>query len=244
MAALGEVPFGRYYGSVDATPLFVMLAGHVLRAHRRSRDHPRDSGRTSRRRCSWIDEWRRSRRRRLRRVCRADTSAASSTRAGRTPTTRSSTPTAGWPRARSRCARCRATSTRPSATPRRLARGARLRRRWPTRSTPSARALRRALRGGVLVRGPRHLRAGAGRRQAAVPGAHLQRRPLLFAASRSPSARPRVADALMDRRLLLGLGHSHGRRRRGALQPDVVSQRLGLAARQRADRARASPATA
>jgi glycogen debranching enzyme len=27
MSALGEVPFGRYYGSVDATPLFVMLAG-------------------------------------------------------------------------------------------------------------------------------------------------------------------------------------------------------------------------
>ncbi len=27
MAALGEVPYGRYYGSVDSTPLFVMLAG-------------------------------------------------------------------------------------------------------------------------------------------------------------------------------------------------------------------------
>jgi glycogen debranching enzyme len=27
MARLGEVPFGKYYGSVDATPLFVMLAG-------------------------------------------------------------------------------------------------------------------------------------------------------------------------------------------------------------------------
>jgi glycogen debranching enzyme len=27
MAALGEIPFGQYYGSVDATPLFVMLAG-------------------------------------------------------------------------------------------------------------------------------------------------------------------------------------------------------------------------
>jgi glycogen debranching enzyme len=27
MAALGEIPFGRYYGSVDATPLFVLLAG-------------------------------------------------------------------------------------------------------------------------------------------------------------------------------------------------------------------------
>lgn len=30
MATLGEVPFGRYYGSVDATPLFVMLAGEHL----------------------------------------------------------------------------------------------------------------------------------------------------------------------------------------------------------------------
>lgn len=27
MAALGEIPFGRYYGSVDSTPLFIMLAG-------------------------------------------------------------------------------------------------------------------------------------------------------------------------------------------------------------------------
>ena len=31
MAALGEVPFGRYYGSVDATPLYVMLAGAYFR---------------------------------------------------------------------------------------------------------------------------------------------------------------------------------------------------------------------
>ena len=30
MARLGEVPFGRYYGSVDATPLFVMLAGEYF----------------------------------------------------------------------------------------------------------------------------------------------------------------------------------------------------------------------
>lgn len=32
MAALGEVPFGRYYGSVDATPLFVVLAGAYYEA--------------------------------------------------------------------------------------------------------------------------------------------------------------------------------------------------------------------
>src|SRR5262249_40838919 len=30
MAALGEIPFGRYYGSVDATPLYVLLAGRYF----------------------------------------------------------------------------------------------------------------------------------------------------------------------------------------------------------------------
>ncbi|PWT85641.1 MAG: amylo-alpha-1,6-glucosidase, partial [Acidobacteria bacterium] len=30
MARLGEVPFGRYYGSVDSTPLFVLLAGEYF----------------------------------------------------------------------------------------------------------------------------------------------------------------------------------------------------------------------
>jgi glycogen debranching enzyme len=37
MAALGEIPFDRYYGSVDATPLFVMLAGAY---YRRTADAP------------------------------------------------------------------------------------------------------------------------------------------------------------------------------------------------------------
>ncbi|MGH7829252.1 MAG: glycogen debranching N-terminal domain-containing protein, partial [Candidatus Binatia bacterium] len=32
MASLGEIPFDRYYGSVDATPLFVILAGAYLDA--------------------------------------------------------------------------------------------------------------------------------------------------------------------------------------------------------------------
>jgi len=31
MAALGEIPFARYYGSIDATPLFTMLAGAYYR---------------------------------------------------------------------------------------------------------------------------------------------------------------------------------------------------------------------
>jgi glycogen debranching enzyme len=37
MAALHEIPFGRYYGSVDSTPLFVMLAGAY---HQRTADRP------------------------------------------------------------------------------------------------------------------------------------------------------------------------------------------------------------
>src|SRR5690606_964004 len=32
MAALGEVPFGRYYGSIDSTPLYLMLAAAYHRA--------------------------------------------------------------------------------------------------------------------------------------------------------------------------------------------------------------------
>jgi len=35
MATLGEVPFKRYYGSIDATPLFVLLDGAY---HKRTAD--------------------------------------------------------------------------------------------------------------------------------------------------------------------------------------------------------------
>jgi len=37
MAALGEVPFGCYYGSVDATPLFIVLADAYYGPHCGSR---------------------------------------------------------------------------------------------------------------------------------------------------------------------------------------------------------------
>ena len=41
MAALREVPFGLYYGSVDSTPLFVLLAGTLSGTHGRRRNHCR-----------------------------------------------------------------------------------------------------------------------------------------------------------------------------------------------------------
>ncbi len=41
MADLGEVPFGHYYGSIDSTPLFVLLAARYFERTRRRGDHPR-----------------------------------------------------------------------------------------------------------------------------------------------------------------------------------------------------------
>jgi glycogen debranching enzyme len=56
MARLGEVPFGRYYGSVDATPLFVILAGAY---HRRTADDEfiRSLWDSIERALAWIDDY-------------------------------------------------------------------------------------------------------------------------------------------------------------------------------------------
>jgi glycogen debranching enzyme len=56
MAVLGEVPFGRYYGSVDSTPLFVMLAGAY---YERTGDLPflRSIWRNIERALGWIDQY-------------------------------------------------------------------------------------------------------------------------------------------------------------------------------------------
>ena len=181
----------------------------VLRAHRRPRVRRRASGRTSSARSTG------STRTAIRdgdgfvEYARQIADRAWCSRAGRTRTTRSSTPTARSPRRRSRCARCRATSTPRGAA----------RRGWPTRSGDAARAERlraqaRALRERferrVLVRGARHLRAGARRRQAAVPGAHVECRPLpVRRHRRRRSARGASRDTLMRDAIVLRLGHPH-----------------------------------
>src|SRR6185437_6992845 len=56
MAILGEVPFGRYYGSVDSTPLFVMLAGAY---YERTGDLPliRELWPNIERALAWIDRY-------------------------------------------------------------------------------------------------------------------------------------------------------------------------------------------
>ena len=56
MSAMGEVPFRRYYGTVDATPLFIVLAGHY---YRRTGDIAliKKIWSNIRRAISWIDNW-------------------------------------------------------------------------------------------------------------------------------------------------------------------------------------------
>ena len=56
MAALNEVPFGRYYGSVDATPLFVMLAGDYL-DRTDDKDFLRSIWPNLRAALNWIDQY-------------------------------------------------------------------------------------------------------------------------------------------------------------------------------------------
>jgi glycogen debranching enzyme len=56
MAALQEVPFGRYYGSVDATPLFVTLAGAYL-DRTGDRDFARQIWPNVQRALHWIDRY-------------------------------------------------------------------------------------------------------------------------------------------------------------------------------------------
>ena len=138
-------------------------------------------------------------------------------------------------RRRSRCARCRATSTRPSwARPSSATRSAS---RWPAaRWRREARAMQAAVPAALLVRGHRPVRAGARRRQAAVPRGVLQRGPCVVGGHRRARARRRaLRNACSARDLFSGWGVRTLALGTGALQPDVVPQRLGLAARQRDD---------
>ena len=102
LTAFGERPHSPYYGSADATPLFLVLLDEYER-WTGDAELVRELEPNARAALAWIDELRRPRRRRLRRVRSAATPRpASRTSAGRTPGTRSCSPTARWPSRRSR----------------------------------------------------------------------------------------------------------------------------------------------
>jgi glycogen debranching enzyme len=56
MAALHEIPFGRYYGTVDATPLFIVLAGEYWR-HTQDEEFSRSLWPAIERALGWIDNY-------------------------------------------------------------------------------------------------------------------------------------------------------------------------------------------
>ena len=203
MAALGEIPFGRYYGSVDSTPLFVMLAGAYLRRHRRSRLHPRLWRRTSSAALAWIDSYGDRDGDGFVEYAR-HTPTGWSSRAGRTRTIRSSTPTARSPTGRSRCARCRATSTPPTGRRRsRHALGrAQPRRALRAQGAGAARALR-ARSSGATSSAPTRWRWTA---RSAPAGCAAQRRPRLWTGIAEPAHARHVADTLMRDESFSGWG--------------------------------------
>ena len=204
MAALGEIPFGRYYGSIDATPLFVMVAGayyqrtadlafiqsiwpNVERALtldgdiRRPRTATASSSTCGRRRRAW------------------------SSRAGRIRTIPFFMRTARWRKDRSLFARFRAMFLRAKRAAAILAAAL-----GPCATSlrtpePSARPAG-AVRAGLLVRRPLHVCPGAGRRQAALPSALLQPGALPHVRDRQRRAARRTADTLVSDSSFSGWG--------------------------------------
>ena len=126
----GSGPFSsrsRYYGTVDATPLFVGLAAEAWRWRAIDDDALRRLAPALGRAVDWITRTRRLRRRRVPRLPPSATREGSPTRAGRTPGTASPAPTARCRRRPWPSSRCRATPTPPCTA----------RRSWP-RSWTSA----------------------------------------------------------------------------------------------------------
>ena len=214
MAALREVPFGLYYGSVDSTPLFVLLAGLYAERTGDTRNHRRTVA-EHRGGAGWIDgpgdpdgdgfvEYQRASEQGLANQGWKDSHDAIFHADGRLAEGAIAlVEVQGYVYAAKRmAARCA----------RRLGRDA-------AANRLDAEASRLAERFEAAFWCPRHrdLCAGARRRQKALPGAHVECR--AGAVHRHRRRRPRRArrQATVAAALLLRLGHSHRGQRRGAL---------------------------
>ena len=220
MAALREVPFGLYYGSVDSTPLFVLLAGlyaertgdlqtvaelwPAIEAALRWIDGPGDPDGDG------FIEYARANEQGLVNQGWKDSHDAIFHADGRL----AEGPIAlaevqGYVYAAKRMA---------AQCARRMGNYAKAR-----QLDAEASRLADALRGCILVRRHRHLCAGARRRETAVPRAHLECRPGAVHRHRRAGTRRVRRQGLAADELLFRLGHPHRGARRGALQSDVVS---------------------
>ena len=227
MAALREVPFGLYYGSVDATPLFVMLAGLYVE---RTGDIEtlRELWPNIEAALAWIDgpgdpdgdgfvEYH-----------RADENGPGQPGLEGFPRRDLPRRRLDWRRARSRSARCRATSTPPSAWPR-AARGGSASTRSATRSTRRPTKLAERFEAAFWCEDIGTYALALDGAEAAVPGADLECRPGAVHRHRRARAR-RSGDARPDAAVvLLRLGHPHGGARgaRATIRCPITTARSG-----------------
>ena len=225
--------FECYYGTVDATPLYLILLSEVWRwtddaAFVRGLREPAMAA------LRWIDEYGD-----LDGDGLSSTSGAASTGSrtspGRTPTTRSASRTGASPSRRSPRSRCRATSTTPSAEwpSSRAASGVTA--SWPSGSTGTRRRCTRASTTSSGRSEGRLLRSCARQGQGPVdsPARIWGTSCGVARAARTGGRRGRRADG---RRAVVRLGGAHHGRDRGRLQPALVPRRHRLAARQLPDR--------
>ena len=169
---------------------------------------------------------------------------ATRTRAGRTPARRWSIPTARWSRAPRRSASCRAMSTTPGCAWRRST----TRSGKPTEGRAPARQGRRAVRAGST-------RPSGTRSWASTPSASTATRSRCWSVASNPGhclwsgivppeRAARVVERLMAPDMWSGWGIRTLSADHAAYNPALLSERLGVAARQRLHRRWVSAATA
>ena len=227
-----------YYGTVDATPLFVMLLGELqpLGPARPSRERAP----ARRRPGAGLDRAvRRPRRRRLRRVPARDRPRPGQPGLEGLVRRHQLRRRAGRRAARSRSARCRATSYAAY-----LARARTRRRRAATTASAErvARPRRHASRPRSTSASGCPTAAGTPSRSTATSGRSTPAPPTWATAcgpaSSTRTRPPQVAEQLLSPEMFTGWGVRTLASHHGRLQPDELPQRLGLAARQRARRGR------
>ena len=238
MAALHEVPFGLYYGSVDATPLFVLLAGaYVERTGDEETlaelwpaieaalgwiDGPGDPDRDG-----FVEYWRATEQGLANQGWKDSHDAIfhADGRLAEGPIALAEVQ--GYVFAAKRlAARCARRLGQMRVAGRLESEAARLAERFEAAFwCPEIETYALALDGAKQPCRVRTSNAGQ----------------VLFAGIASPERAAAVARGLMETGFNLRLGHSHRGQRRSPLQSDVLSQRLDLAARQFPDRARLCP---
>ena len=217
----------RYYGSVDATPLFVMLRRRLLRRAPAISTRSASSGRTSRPRCDWIDTYGDRDRRRLCRIRPPKRDRAGQSGLEGFATTRSSMPTASSPRGRSRCARCRAMSMPPSGMPPRWrARSATT--RWRRTLDEQAETLRRQFEEAFWCEelSTYALALDGDKRPCRVVASNAGH--ALLTGIAAPERAARVADTLLGSAAFSGWGiRTVARRRRATTRSRITTARSG-----------------